>query len=64
MTGIIDGVDINKKIVSERFAFAVLKYYYMKSSDNKQAQIHARETTQGIWCDIKKKKLLTSKTKR
>jgi len=51
---IIDGVDINKKMVSDGFAFAYLKYKFSKSKAYKQAQLDARETNKGIWGDSKK----------
>ena len=51
---ILDGVDINKKMLSDGFAFAYLKYHFSKSEDYKQAQIQASENNKGIWCDTKK----------
>jgi micrococcal nuclease len=52
---ILNGVDINKKMVSDGFAFAYLKYKFSKSIDYKQAQLEAQETNNGIWGDSKKK---------
>lgn len=46
---IIDGIDINKKMISDGFAFAYLKYHFSKSNDYEQAQIQAKETNKGIW---------------
>lgn len=46
---ILDGIDINKKMISDGFAFAYLKYHFSYSSDYEQAQIQARETNKGIW---------------
>ena len=51
---ILDGVDINKKMVSEGFAFAYLKYHFSKSNDYEQAQMQAAETNKGIWGNNKK----------
>ncbi len=36
---ILDGVDINKKMISDGFAFAYLKYHFSNSSEYEQAQI-------------------------
>lgn len=46
---IIDGVDVNKKMVSDGFAFAYLKYKFSKSDLYENAQIQAREMNLGIW---------------
>jgi micrococcal nuclease len=46
---ILDGVDINKKMVSDGFAFAYLKYHFSYSREYKLAQIEAREANKGIW---------------
>lgn len=46
---IIDGVDVNKKMVSDGYAFAYLKYKFSKSYDYEQAQLQARENSNGIW---------------
>lgn len=50
---ILDGVDINKKMISDGFAFAYLKYKFSKSIDYEQAQLEARENNKGIWGDSK-----------
>jgi len=46
---IIDGIDINKKMVSDGFAFAYLKYKFSKSDSYENAQIASREMNLGIW---------------
>ncbi|TNE80133.1 MAG: thermonuclease family protein [Bacteroidetes bacterium] len=46
---IIDGIDVNKKMVSDGFAFAYLKYKFSKSDSYENAQIQAREMNLGIW---------------
>ena len=46
---IIDGIDVNKKMVSDGFAFAYLKYKFSKSDLYENAQIQAREMNLGIW---------------
>lgn len=46
---ILDGVDINKKMVLDGFAFAYLKYNFEKSYEYEQAQITSKERNQGIW---------------
>lgn len=46
---IIAGVDINKKMIDDGFAFAYLKYKFSKSDLYENAQIQAREMNLGIW---------------
>ena len=46
---IIDGIDVNKKMVSDGYAFAYLKYKFSKSDLYENAQIKAREMNLGIW---------------
>ena len=46
---IIDGIDVNRKMVSDGFAFAYLKYKFSKSDMYENAQIRAREMNLGIW---------------
>lgn len=55
---ILDGVDINKKMISDGFAFAFLKYHFRNSSGYEQAQIQARETSKGIWGDSNKETIV------
>ena len=61
---ILDGVDINKKMVSDGFAFAYLKYKFSKSTDYEQAQLEARETNKGIWGDSKKETIINEQEKK
>lgn len=61
---ILDGVDINKKMVSDGFAFAYLKYKFSKSIDYEQAQLEARETNKGIWGDSKKETTIKEQEKK
>jgi micrococcal nuclease len=60
---ILDGVDINKKMVSDGFALAYLKYKFNKSIDYEQAQLKARETNKGIWGDSKKETIIKEQKK-
>tara|TARA_Y100000385_G_C13002553_1_gene597931 strand:+ start:219 stop:779 length:561 start_codon:yes stop_codon:yes gene_type:complete len=46
---IINGIDLNKKMVADGFAFAYLKYKFSKSDLYEAAQIRAREKNLGIW---------------
>ena len=57
----LDGVDINKKMISDGFAFAYLKYNFDKSSVYEQAQIQAQEMNNGIWGDNKKEFIFNEK---
>lgn len=61
---ILDGVDINKKMVSDGFAFSYLKYNFSKSSDYEQAQNQAKETNKGIWGDSKKETIINEQEKK
>lgn len=60
----IDGSDINKKMVSEGFAFAYLKYKFTKSSDYENAQLEARESNRGIWGNSKKEIIFNDQDKK
>jgi micrococcal nuclease len=46
---ILDGIDINKKMISDGFAFAYLKYHFEKANDYKEAQLAAGEENKGMW---------------
>lgn len=61
---ILDDIDINKKMVSDGYAFAYLKYHFSKSKDYEQAQIQARETNKGIWGDNKKGTIINEQEKK
>ena len=61
---IVDGIDINKKMVSHGFAFAYLKYHFSKSNDYEQAQIQAREANKGIWGDGSKETIINEQNKK
>lgn len=61
---ILDGIDINKKMVSDGFAFAYLKYKFSKSTDYENAQLKARETNKGIWGDSKKETIINEQEKK
>ncbi len=58
---VLDGVDINKKMISDGFAFAYLKYNFSKSNEYKQSQLDAQETNIGIWGDNKKEITVSGK---
>ena len=60
---VIDGIDINKKMISDGFAFAYLKYNFSKSSEYEQAQRQARDTNKGIWGDSKKETIIKKQEK-
>lgn len=61
---ILDGVDINMKMISDGFAFAYLKYRFTKSTDYKQGQMNAREMRKGIWGDSKKETIIKEQKKQ
>jgi micrococcal nuclease len=47
----LDGVDINKKMISDGYAFAYLKYNFSKSNEYIEAQNQAKKLNKGIWAD-------------
>ena len=47
----LNGVDINKKMIDDGFAFAYLKYKFSKSAEYKLAQLQSKENLLGIWGD-------------
>lgn len=51
---ILDGVDINFKMISDGYAFALLKYNFSRSNDYEQAQLLSRDANNGIWGNSKK----------
>ncbi|MEI6583892.1 MAG: thermonuclease family protein [Chitinophagia bacterium] len=61
---ILGGVDINKKMVSDGYAFAYLKYHFSKSTEYEQAQILSREANKGIWSNEKKEEVINQKAKK
>lgn len=61
---ILDGVDINKKMVSDGYAFAYLKYKFSKSTDYEYAQLEARETNKGIWGDSKQNTIINEQERK
>jgi micrococcal nuclease len=60
---ILEGVDINKKMVSEGFAFAYLKYKFSKLREYENAQLEANETNKGIW-GFSKKEIIKEQEKK
>ena len=46
---ILNGVDINKQMIIDGFAFAYLKYHFDKESEYKNAQLNASLNNNGIW---------------
>ena len=46
---LLEGDDINEKMLTDGFAFAYLRYDFSKSNKYEQAQLYARENNRGIW---------------
>jgi micrococcal nuclease len=61
---ILEGIDINKKMISDGFAFAYLKYRFSKSIDYEQNQLRASETNKGIWGNSSKGKIISQQMKK
>lgn len=51
---VLNGVDINKQMITDGFAFAYLKYRFDKPEEYKQAQFFASNNKNGIWGDNNK----------
>lgn len=51
---IFNGIDINKKMLLDGYAFAYLKYHFEKESEYKIAQLDGNKNKNGIWGDINK----------
>jgi micrococcal nuclease len=61
---ILDGIDINKLMISDGYAFAYLKYRFAESNIYKQAQIKARAENKGIWGNSKDQGIVKKKEKK
>lgn len=46
---ILDGVDVNKQMILDGYAFAYLKYAFDREYDYKEAQLIASNNKMGIW---------------
>ncbi len=46
---ILDVIDINKKMITDGFATAYLKYHFSKSEEYRQAQLTATKENLGMW---------------
>ncbi len=60
----IDEVDINKRMISDGYAFAYLSFRFSKSSEYEQAQIEAKNTKQGIWGGNEEKVLMSGQEEK
>ena len=47
----LDDVDINKKMISNGYAFAYLKYHFSKKQRYKSSQMEAQKRNIGMWGD-------------
>jgi len=45
----LDGIDINKKMVTDGYAIAFLKYPFDKETEYKQEEVKAKSASLGIW---------------
>ena len=52
---LLNSVDINKKMISDGYAFAYLTYKFSKSSEYRMAQIESRDNMLGMWGGKKSK---------
>jgi len=55
---ILNGVDINKQMVLDGYAFAYLKYHFDKEAEYKEAQLTATKNNVGIWSSNKKENII------
>jgi len=61
---LIDGIDINKQMISEGFASAYLKYHFGKANDYKQAQLSASSGNIGMWGNEKKEEVIKQQERK
>lgn len=55
---ILNGVDINKQMVLDGYAFAYLKYHFDKEAEYREAQLTATKDNVGIWGNNSKEKII------
>ena len=55
---VLDGTDINKRMLEDGYAFAYLKFRFERSNDYLEAQKKARATSLGIWANSQTDKIL------
>lgn len=61
---ILNGVDINKQMVLDGYAFAYLKYHFDKEPEYKEAQLAASKNNVGIWGNDKKENIVKQQTEQ
>jgi len=55
---VFNGVDINKKMLLDGYAFAYLKYHFDKETEYKQAQLDGIKNNNGIWGNSNKQNII------
>jgi len=55
---VLDGTDINKRMIEDGFAFAYLKFHFERSNDYLEAEKKARANSVGIWAGNQKGEIL------
>lgn len=61
---VLNGIDINKQMITDGFAFAYLKYHFDKSEEYKQAQLTATKNNSGMWGNDSKEKIVNQQDKK
>jgi endonuclease YncB( thermonuclease family) len=61
---VLNGVDINKQMILDGYAFAYLKYHFEKENEYKQAQLTAQKYNTGIWGNAKKDTIIKEQEKK
>ncbi len=61
---VFNGVDINKKMILDGYAFAYLKYRFGKEAEYKEAQFTASRNNAGIWADENKERTIKQQTNK
>ncbi len=51
---VLDSVDINRKMISDGYAFAYLKYKFSKKNEYRNAQLSSQKLGFGIWGNTQK----------
>lgn len=59
---ILNGVDVNKQMILDGYAFAYLKYRFDKEIEYKDAQLTATKNNDGMWGSEKKEIIIKEQT--
>lgn len=61
---ILNGVDVNKQMLLDGYAFAYLKYRFDKETEYRDAQLTATKNNTGIWGNEKRETVIKEQTNK